>query len=165
MTVAFTGNRPNKLGNEYDMDGPISTYISEEIDKVLVRLRPKSAVDGLALGVDTIAAICCLYRKIPVTAAIPFKGQELAWPEPSQVIYNKILSHKLVTKRYICEPGYAAWKMQRRNEWMVDNCNMLIAVWDGTSGGTENCIKYAKKKGRDIIYIDPKKAYNEITEN
>ena len=47
--------------------------------------------------------------------------------------------------------------MQRRNEYMVDKADTLIAVWNGTSGGTANCVKYAKKKGVDIVRLDPNK--------
>ncbi len=45
--------------------------------------------------------------------------------------------------------------MQKRNEWMVDNCDMLVAVWDGTDGGTYNCIDYAKRMKKPRILIDP----------
>ena len=46
--------------------------------------------------------------------------------------------------------------MQERNEWMVNNCDVLIAVWDGTSGGTANCVKYAESLQLDIRRINPK---------
>jgi uncharacterized phage-like protein YoqJ len=36
--------------------------------------------------------------------------------------------------------------MQIRNEWMVDNAHIVLALWDGSSGGTGNCIKYANRK-------------------
>lgn len=43
---------------------------------------------------------------------------------------------------------------------MVDRCDKLIACYNGdTSGGTYNCVQYAKKKGKEIIVIDPTKAY------
>ena len=155
MILSFTGHRPDKLGGEYKMDGPISNWISEEIDKVLIEHKPESGIVGMALGVDMLAAVCLIYRKIPIIAAIPFKGQECMWPEESQDLYNKILSHKLVTRRYICDPGYAAYKMQTRNEWMVDYSTDLLAVWDESSGGTANCIRYAIKKNKNIIHIDP----------
>jgi hypothetical protein len=38
---------------------------------------------------------------------------------------------------------------------MVDNSDLLIAVWDGSSGGTSNCVSYATIKGKQIIRIDP----------
>ena len=50
---------------------------------------------------------------------------------------------------------YHPAKMQKRNEFMVDNCDILIALWNGTSGGTKNCINYAKKKENvQIIYLE-----------
>jgi uncharacterized phage-like protein YoqJ len=36
--------------------------------------------------------------------------------------------------------------MQKRNEYIVDNSSLLLSLWDGTSGGTKNCLDYAKKK-------------------
>jgi uncharacterized phage-like protein YoqJ len=44
--------------------------------------------------------------------------------------------------------------MQIRNEWMVDRCDKLIAVWDGSKGGTGNCVDYAKSVNKDIFRID-----------
>ena len=155
MILSFTGHRPSKLNSEYDMDGPVSTYVANQIDQVLELEQPTRCLIGMAIGVDIIAALCCLSKGIPITACIPFKGQESMWPEKSQYIYNKIINHKLCTKRYVCTPGYAAWKMQTRNEYMVNNSNKLVAVFDTTPGGTANCVKYAKSKEKEIIYIDP----------
>ena len=47
--------------------------------------------------------------------------------------------------------------MQKRNEYMVDKCDILLAVWDGSAGGTNNCVKYARKLDKEIIIIDPRK--------
>lgn len=45
--------------------------------------------------------------------------------------------------------------MQKRNEYMVDHSDKVIAVWDGSKSGTKNCIDYAKKVGKDIIFVQP----------
>ena len=45
--------------------------------------------------------------------------------------------------------------MQKRNEYMVDLADVVIAVWDGSNSGTGNCIKYAQKCGKEIIQITP----------
>lgn len=161
MVIACTGHRPDKLGKEWDMRGPISNWISERMEEVLNDLRPEKCISGMALGVDMIYAITAISLNIPIIAAIPFKGQELAWPEQSQALYNKILPHKLVTKHYVSEPGYSAYKMQVRNQWMTDHCDTLIAVWDGSEGGTANCVKYARKISREIIRINPKDFYEK----
>jgi uncharacterized phage-like protein YoqJ len=38
----------------------------------------------------------------------------------------------------ICDDPYEPWKMQKRNEWMVDNSDADIAVWNSQPGGTKN---------------------------
>jgi len=150
--VAFTGHRPNKIGG-YTTPNPTYTLIDQRIEALLTELRPTEVISGMALGVDQYAANRAIMMSIPVTAAIPFIGQESNWPTKSQEIYNILLEH--VTKKVIVSSGeYSAHKLQVRNEWMVDHCDVLIAVWNGdTSGGTYNCIQYAKRKGVEIIYL------------
>jgi uncharacterized phage-like protein YoqJ len=52
---------------------------------------------------------------------------------------------------------YAAWKMQKRNEWMIDNSDATIAIWNGQPSGTANTIEYAQKQKKPVIVIDPVK--------
>lgn len=155
MICAFTGHRPNKLPGGYDIRSPKYDPIKNEIRRVLKELNPEKAISGMALGIDQIAAGICVEVGIPFIAAVPFEGQENAWPLSSQGDYRFLL---LMAKEkvIVCEGGYAAWKMQKRNEWMVDNCDVLIACWDGTSGGTGNCVRYAEQVEKKIIRIDPR---------
>lgn len=88
-------------------------------------------------------------------AYIPFAGQELKWPAESQRLYKSILEQPFVSPIIVCEGGYAAWKMQRRNERMVDDATDILACWDGTPGGTGNCVAYATKVGKPIHRINP----------
>ena len=46
--------------------------------------------------------------------------------------------------------------MQKRNKYMVDNSQYVIAVWDGSKSGTFNTLKYARKLKRNIMVIDTK---------
>jgi len=154
MIVAFTGHRPNKLGG-YKLPNPTYLHVCKQIDKTLQELQPSQVISGMALGIDQWAANIAIKSNIPVLAAIPFEGQEKAWPQTSQDIYHRLLS-RVSEKVIVCPGGYAAEKMQRRNEWMVDRCHVLIACFDGTPGGTGNCVKYAESVGRQIILIDPR---------
>ena len=47
-------------------------------------------------------------------------------------------------------------KMQKRNIWMVDNADVLVAIWDGSSGGPKNTVEYTRKVKKPILHIDPK---------
>ncbi len=112
----------------------------------------------MALGADTLFSLIGLERNLPILACIPFKGQEKIWPKQSKDLYYKILGNPLVTTRVVCEGGYAAWKMQRRNEFMSDECDKAIAIYDGSGGGTQNCIEYLNKIRKDVLRINPKDA-------
>jgi len=154
MIVAFTGHRPDKLGG-YKIPNPTYTHITEQLATVLAELKPEKAISGMALGWDQWAAQICIKLDIPFIAAIPFIGQERIWPEPSKETYIELVG-SAVEKVIVCEGGYAPWKMQERNKWMVDHCDQLIACYNGdASGGTYNCVKYAEKQGKEIIIIDP----------
>ncbi len=153
MIVAFTGHRPNKLGG-YKLPNSIYNRVCKELTATLKDLKPTKAISGMALGVDQWAAMVCVNLHIPFIAAVPFPGQESVWPEPSQRIY-KLLLKKADDIVIVNDAPFAAGKLQKRNEWMVDQCDKLIAVFDGTEGGTANCVKYAEKHNKEIIRIDP----------
>lgn len=155
MIVGVTGHRPDKLGSEYQYQGPYSDYIKTSFNKFLSENQIQQAISGMAIGVDTLFAETILEHNISLIAAIPFLGQEKRWPNESQERYRKILKNPLVKSVVVCEGEYANWKMQKRNEYIVDNCDLLIAVWNGTKGGTFNTIKYARSVNRKIEYIQP----------
>lgn len=155
MILAATGHRPNKLGHDYELTGEICSRIRNELENIICDYRPSKMISGMALGVDTIWAELALKHNYPLIAAIPFRGQEDAWPQASRDRYNKILNHPLTQKYIVSSGGYSSHKMQIRNEWMVDNCDVLVAVWDGSEGGTGNCVIYAESIYKQIIRVIP----------
>lgn len=156
MIISVTGHRPTKLNQEYDMRGPCTEYLRNEFERIMIHYKADRVISGMALGVDTIWALTAISLGIPVTAAIPFKGQESRWPQRSQKRFNRILSSDLVDIKVVSSGAYTPWKMQSRNIWMCDNSDMLIACWNGDqNGGTFNCIKYAEKVGMEIHIVDP----------
>ena len=81
-------------------------------------------------------------RKIPFWAYIPFEGQDLVWPSATRLYYRALLERAALVK--VCSPGgYSPKAMQVRNECMVKDCDLLIALWNGSAGGTANCLQYA----------------------
>lgn len=154
MILSFTGHRPDKLGGY----GPsrIRDGVLVEMLKLLRELKPEYAISGMALGVDQWAARCCVHLGIPFVAAIPFGGQELLWPKTSQEAYHRLLKQARSVKVVCGDEIDRVPAMQVRNEWMVDNSDLLLAVWDGSSGGTANCVKYARLMGKPIIQLHPK---------
>ena len=108
----------------------------------------------MALGIDQLAAEVASKNGIPFVAVIPFEGQETRWPTVARARYKELLD--IADEQIVVSPGgYAAWKMQRRNEWMVDHSQHTVAVWNGTPGGTANCVQYALKHREAIWHINP----------
>lgn len=146
MIVAFTGHRPDKLVGRIDA---VNQCVAEFLDRV----KPDKVISGMARGVDTIAALKAREKKIPYVAAVPFMSQVTNHSDEDCATWVSLIQDAVDVK-IVCEGGYAVWKFQKRNEWMVDNCDLLVAVWDGSRGGTANCIDYAKKVGRPIEYLN-----------
>ena len=54
----------------------------------------------------------------------------------------------------VSQGGYSGEKMLLRDEYIVDNSKIILALWDGgASGGTAHTVKYAKKKKLDIVNV------------
>lgn len=152
MIIAGTGHRPDKLGG-YNNESFLR--VVNLCENYLIRNRPELVISGCALGFDMSLFKAAINLNIPVLAAIPFKGQEVKWSDKLRKYYFNLLYHAKEIV-YVCEPGYSKWKFQKRNEYMVDNCDKLVACWDGSEGGTANCIQYAEKSGKaiDNIFIN-----------
>jgi uncharacterized phage-like protein YoqJ len=156
IVICGTGHRPSKLGG-FSIPNKIFNYVCKFTEEILLKEKPDKVITGMALGFDVYLAQISYKLSIPFIAAVPFKGQESKWPKESQNLYTKLLG--LADEIVIVSPGeYSAEKMQIRNEWMVNNSNKVIAAWNGSPGGTGNCVKYARSIGKEIIRINPNDA-------
>jgi uncharacterized phage-like protein YoqJ len=146
--VAGTGHRPQSLPGGFDSYEENMESMRGTMRKCIEDAQEKhddvAIISGMALGFDTALAQIAIEKELPLICAIPFKGQELKWTKDSIKVYNDILK-KACHKEYIAN-YYKPWFMQVRNEWMVDNCDLLLACWNrDKKGGTYNCLKYAFK--------------------
>lgn len=149
--IAATGHRPNKLGG-YGRD--VYTHLVKLAYDYLGRMQPEGVISGMALGWDQAWADAALLLNIPVHAAIPFEGLESQWPNESKNNFHRILK-RCTSVTVVCEGLYAGFKMQIRNEWMVDRAVRICALWDGSPGGTGNCLKYKGDWQRPVDNLWP----------
>jgi uncharacterized phage-like protein YoqJ len=131
---------------------------------MLLSSRELHLISGGALGIDQFWIEVGLYLGIPVTAALPFKGYDDRWPSSSREKYRQLLD-QCYDVRYICEPGYESRKLQIRNEWMVTHSDVLVAYWNGASGGTKNCIKFAHKMYHPVNIFNTDEIINSAITN
>lgn len=161
-TICFTGHRPDKLyGYDATNEGnqKVIAYLWNIIGKS-INHGFNTFITGMALGIDQWAAKIVneykqLHPEIKLIAAVPHKGHGNNWPEYSQQERDKVLGMCDEVFMVSDEP-FTNWCMQKRNEWMVDNSDYVVAVWDGSTGGTGNCVKYAKKEEKRIVCLNPK---------
>lgn len=138
MKVALTGHRPERLrGHEAE--------VREWIEQQFKTNNFSKAYCGMAQGADQIFGSVAKENDIPIVCCLPFPKKKYhpfeeylmdgAWIYTAGQEYNK--------QNYFI-----------RDKYMVDQSDVLLAVWDGIEfGGTYNTIKYAKEQGKKIIYI------------
>jgi len=162
MIISFTGHRNDKLGG-YILPNPIYNYVCQQTEKILKELSPIKCVSGMSTGYDQWAANICIKLQIPFVATLPILNQEKLWPNQAKRIYYNLLD-KAESVIIVSEGGYHPSKMQIRNEFLVNSCDKILACFipTETSGGTFNCLTYAKKQNKDIIIIDPRVAITQI---
>jgi uncharacterized phage-like protein YoqJ len=147
LVLAATGHRPGRLGGH-----------APEIEARLLRLArgyleavdlPKAVISGMAIGWDTAWALAATEIGIPLIAAVPFDGQSGRWPAHAQRLHARLL--RAAAEVHVVSPGaYAPEKFERRNEWMVDRADRVVALWSGARGGTARCIAYAEAKCKPV---------------
>jgi uncharacterized phage-like protein YoqJ len=178
ITACFTGHRSDKIGG-YDMNNPTALKVKEKLSEVIRSLILDEGItrfiSGGALGVDTYAFGCVHKLKdefphIQNILSVPFLQQDKVWNDYQKRVYARMkeIADEIiyVDKLYpykiygIEEDTYHIAKMQKRNEHIVDHSRIVIAVWDGSKGGTANCVRYARD--RTLYRIFPSSLELEI---
>lgn len=154
ITLAGSGHRPDKLIGGYDncLDA-----IVQLLTPVLAYLDVDKVHSGMALGYDTALALAALRTGKELHCQIPFNNFESRWTSESKRLYYSILDKasniNYVNPDNLDNKGEICYWLQKRNEILVDNCDVLLVLWDGTTGGTNNCINYSLKKRKTVINL------------
>ena len=160
MRVALTGHRPQRLRLPDDETDTAWEEIKNWIIKQLIETIEVSYLSnekldiycGMASGSDFVFGMTAMFLKI--NTIIPL---QLHCILPCKN-YNS--SHKLYQdmKMYADEWVELSDKFYNgcdnaRDQYMVNHCDVLLAIWDGNkSGGVWSTIRKAQKAGKQIIY-------------
>jgi uncharacterized phage-like protein YoqJ len=149
MILSATGHRPDKLLSK-DCYSQENLKILIGFAKMQIReLNPEKVISGMALGWDQAVALAAFGLNIPVIAAVPCYNQDSKWGSTYQNLYKQLLE-KSSEVIYVHEGEYTKTCMHERNIYMVDNSDEVLALFDGTIGGTMHCYNYAAKQGKPI---------------
>jgi uncharacterized phage-like protein YoqJ len=161
-TCCFTGSRPQNLSYGFNEQHPacvqLKALLHHEIETLITQHDISHFISGMALGVDQWAAEAVLvlkktYPHITLESAIPCETQADSWRLNERDRYFSIASK--CDKETMLQRGYTKGCMQRRNCYMVENSHIVLAVWSGKPGGTSATIKYAHRRGKVVVCINP----------
>lgn len=118
---------------------------------------------GGALGVDMWAAEQLLYLKeqpgyqdIELIVALPFEGHDSKWDAMSKQRLQIIIHN--ATKCIVIGQSGTTSDYKKRNYYMVDHADFLLAVYDNNRklrSGTGQTVNYALKQNLRIIFLHP----------
>lgn len=175
--VALTGHRPNKLGG-YDLNTPQYHALQNDLEQYIRHLLSKYdhvwCHSGLALGADTLWSKAILAvraqpefaGRVFFFAEIPMMSQSSQWFKQSDLdFWQEQVDSADASRVYLknqdtpLDKGTAAKALNDRNTGMVSHCDILLAVWDGTKGGTGNAVKDGIRMNKEIVRILPEKYF------
>lgn len=152
MIICATGHRPKTLT---PFKGGIDKYYRNTHPLLvnfcieeLRRIGPTKLISGMAAGFDMAIARAAITLRIPLICAIPFRGQYEGYAPDVRKDYLDILDR--ADKKFLISREFDHGCFQRRNIWMVDRAKKVVTLWNGTDGGTANCVKYARQRQIDI---------------
>ena len=161
LRCAFTGYRPQKMPFGFDEEDLRCVDFKQRIRctiDMLVWCGYCHFMTGGALGFDTFAAESVMgirrqYPWVTLEVAVPFDAQPEHWSPIAQERYFWILNQADIIT-YISHE-YTRGCLFRRNCYLVDNCDLLMAAYDGQPGGTAQAVSYARSRSREIRFIPP----------
>lgn len=161
LICAFTGHRPSKYPFLSDEASPEYMRLKEELGMrtdAAIRADYTHFICGGALGTDTLAAKLVLekravYPRVTLEIAVPCDGQEKYWSKADRDCYGAILAQADVVT--ILSSAYTPFCMFERNRYMVEQSQKLIAVYDGTRGGTYSTVLMALNRGINVETVAP----------
>ena len=168
--IALTGHRPKAFkavrGNVYDLSDPTYQKLYKELHDYAVEKLDEhgsiTCISGMALGADTIWAMVATnlkqeydHDRVHFEAHSPLATHAEKWTKESQNQYQYLLNHSDKVVYY--GAAYSPKLMMDRNIGMINNCDELLAVYNGISeshSGTKHAIDYAISQGKAVHYTN-----------
>ena len=165
-SCAITGHRPTRFKFGYKGNYAGCKRLKKRLYEQFALLYEKGVrrfYVGGSLGVDMWAGEQVLtlkeqvgYDDIELVIILPFDGHDARWDERSKKrmeILRKKCFKCLIVGQEDCRESYI-----KRNCYMVDHADFLVAVYDNErnlKSGTMQTVHYAEKKGLAITMIHP----------
>jgi len=143
----FTGHR------HIHETAELNYKLHEAIGDAITHENMQTFMSGMALGFDMLAAETVLsfkkvYPQIALHCILPCQTQDKYFSVADKKRYRDILS--LADKVVYTSEDYSPWCMHVRNDYLVDNGDLVLAYLINNRGGTFYTVSRAVKKGIPI---------------
>lgn len=162
----IAGHRPEKLFG-YDLMNEKYLRIRMAIRDILTREDAIEFWTGLEPACGMLGALVAVDMQenssdIKLNIAIPGKDhKDYRWPQPVRDLYDAVL-YRSDRADMLTDDACSTWVLEQCRRYMADQCDFAIIIYNGTPGATANCIKYLRKTGKAIWFIDPYKPGNPV---
>lgn len=165
---AFAGYRPLKMPFGYDEECELALDFKKRLYQtieVLILQGYTHFISGGAQGMDTMAteAVFDLQERYPyvtLEVAVPFEGQADKWDAGYRERWQRCIERAdMIT---VISHKYTNNCMFRRNRYLVEQADLLLACYDGKEGGTKNTVDFARRNYVQVCLIPPIKKQRKL---
>lgn len=159
-TVCFVGHRPQKIPFLYDEESTSFKKLRCTLKKTIIELieneNVKHFISGVVIGADMLCAEIILelkaqYSDITLECALPCETQAEYWTMKYREKYFDTVAAS--DKESMLQWRYTPDCVMKRDRYMVDKSDILLAVWDGGKGPIKRTVNYATEKGKKVMCI------------
>lgn len=147
ISVAFTGHRY--------YDGRDDGVLCDLLERLYAE-GCRRFVSGMAPGFDlaaaeAVAALRARHVDVVLECAVPYPGFDSGFAAADGERFRALVAAADGVV-YIGE-SYSPHVFHRRNDYLVDNCSLMVAWWDGRRSGTGYTVARARRMGRRVVNI------------
>lgn len=147
LIICGTGHHPYKIGGDSEEAFRITVdvakeYMMEHKDDI------ELVINGMCDGWDIAFGTAGMELGLPVESVIPFKDFNRYFKGPWVARYDALEEYSKTNGKVTTLTGCG-----ERNQYMVDNSDKTIALWNGTQGGTSWTISMARKAGKPVVNL------------
>ncbi|MCK4441126.1 MAG: hypothetical protein KAU90_03920 [Sulfurovaceae bacterium] len=153
ITVGITGHRDIVQTKQLKQD------IAKLFKKLQTQNQEVKLLSPLADGADRLVANIYLEifkEKAKLIVPMPFH-QERYMEDFDSKSQAEFLEYLKITKDIIEVENTQGCNYKSVGVFVVDKCDILLALWDGTfnkkSGGTGDIVHYARDKGKEVVHF------------
>lgn len=150
-TCCFTGHRAIEPASCLTIQKNLEKKISALIREGYIHFGSGGALGFDLLAADTVLSLKKLFPQIQLSMVLPCHDQDRYWSEHQRSRYYRVLSS--ADEVVYTSASYYKGCMFKRNRYLVDSADCVLAYLAHNSGGTKYTVDYANKTGVNVLFI------------